>query len=138
MDQSFELAIGSDITEIPTVSARLEEVMIASGFSAESVLDTQLAVEEAITNVVVHGYKKTGYQINLSCRAAPDHIEVQITDSAPQFNPLLIPEPDTDSDVSERQIGGLGIYLVRQVMDNISYRFENGKNILTLTKNKTG
>lgn len=137
MDPSFDLAIGSDINEIPAVSEKLEGALEASGFSPEAVLDTQLAVEEAITNVIVHGYKRPGGEILITCRASPRAVEIQISDSAPQFDPLSIPEPDIDADVNERQIGGLGIYLLKQVMDHIAYRYENGKNILTLVKNKS-
>ena len=136
MDQSFELTIGSDIEKIPLVSARLEDAMEAYGFSPEEILDTQLAVEEVITNVIVHGYKKTGHEIHLSCRFTGDRIEIKVADSAPQFDPLSIPEPELDGDVDERRIGGLGIYLVRQVIDTVSYRYENGRNILTLEKRR--
>jgi serine/threonine-protein kinase RsbW len=136
MDNPVNLNIGSAITEIPGVSARLEEVMGTAGFCPEAILDTQLAVEEAITNVIVHGYKKAGSEIRISCAVMPDQIEIRITDSAPPFDPLSLPEPDLDSDVNERRIGGLGIYLIRQVMDGFSYRYEGGNNILTLIKKK--
>jgi len=59
-----------------------------------------------------------------------------VTDSAPAFDPLSLPDPELDGDIEDRKIGGLGIYLVRQVMDTISYRYENGKNILTLEKRR--
>jgi anti-sigma regulatory factor (Ser/Thr protein kinase) len=61
---------------------------------------------------------------------------IQVTDSAPAFDPLSLPDPELDGDIEDRKIGGLGIYLVRQVMDTISYRYENGKNILTLEKRR--
>jgi serine/threonine-protein kinase RsbW len=136
MDQSFEMTIGSDIGEIPAVSARLEEALGSHGFSPEEILDTQLAVEEVITNIIVHGYKKTGCEIHLSCRFIRNRFVIQIADSAPRFNPLSNPEPELDGDINERRIGGLGIYLLRQVMDEISYRYENGKNILTMEKRR--
>jgi serine/threonine-protein kinase RsbW len=136
MDQTFELTIGSDITEIPAVSIRLDSAMKAAGFSQEAILDTQLAVEEAITNVIVHGYKNSGCGITIICRVTLNRAEIQLMDSAPAFNPLSLPEPDIEADVEERQIGGLGIYLLRQVMDEISYRYEDGKNILVLVKQR--
>ena len=136
MDQTFELTIGSDITEIPAVSARLDGAMKTAGFSQEAILDTQLAVEEAITNVIVHGYRRPGCAITVICRVTLHRAEIQLVDSAPPFNPLSLPEPDIEADVEERQIGGLGIYLLRQVMDEISYRYENGKNILVLVKQR--
>jgi serine/threonine-protein kinase RsbW len=136
MDPSFEMTIGSDIKEIPVVSARLEGAMNAYGFSAEEVLDTQLAVEEVITNIILHGYEKSGGEIHLTCRFTDNRIRIQVADSAPQFDPLSIPDPDLEGDMDDRKIGGLGIFLLRQVMDDISYRYENGKNILTLEKSK--
>ena len=136
MNPSFELIIGSDISEIPLVSARLEDAMRVTGFGPEEILDTQLAVEEVITNIIVHGYKKTGMKIHLSCRFTAHGIVIQVSDSAPAFDPLSLPEPELDGDIDDRKIGGLGIYLVRQVMDTISYRYENGKNILTLEKRR--
>ncbi|MFA5266693.1 MAG: ATP-binding protein [Methanoregula sp.] len=137
MDQSFDMTIGSDISEIPLVSARLEDAMGADGFSPEEILDTQLAVEEVITNIIVHGYKKTGSEIRLSSRFTVHGIVIQVTDSAPEFDPLSLPEPDLGGDIDDRKIGGLGIYLVRQVMDEISYRYENGKNVLTMEKRRS-
>ncbi len=130
------LTINSDIAEIHHVSTCLEDLMGAAGFSTEAVLDTQLAVEEAITNVIVHGYKKPGCEIRILCRMTNDAVEIQIRDLAPPFDPLSLPEPDLDSDINERRIGGLGIYLIRQVMDGFSYRYEGGENILTLTKKR--
>jgi len=137
MDQQIGMTIGSDIAEIPEVSAWLEEVMRGSGFSEEAILDTQLAVEEAITNVIVHGYKEPGGEVVITCHVNSDRVEVEIADTAPRFDPLSMPEPDLDGSIEERRIGGLGVFLIRQVMDGVSYRYENGKNILVLIKNRT-
>ena len=137
MDQSFEMTIGSDIGEIPAVSERLEGAMASHRFGPDEILDTQLAVEEVITNIIVHGYQKAGCTIHLSCRFTRNQIEIQLADSAPPFNPLSVPEPELDGDIDKRGIGGLGIYLVRRVMDEISYRYEDGNNILTLVKRRS-
>ena len=137
METAFSLKITSDINHIPEVSEKLEGTMQAGGVSGEEILDTQLAVEEAITNVIVHGYNNPAGEIEISCRVADGRVVVRITDSAIPFNPLTLPDPDLDAQVSERRIGGLGIYLLRQVMDDIGYQYEDGKNILTLTKNIT-
>jgi len=137
MDQQFGMTIGSDIAEIPEVSAWLEEVMRGSGFSEEAILDTQLAVEEAITNVIVHGYKEPGGVVEITSHVNSDRVKVEIADTAPRFDPLSMPEPDLDGSIEERRIGGLGVFLIRQVMNGVSYRYENGKNILVLIKNRT-
>jgi anti-sigma regulatory factor (Ser/Thr protein kinase) len=138
MDQSFEMTIESDSTEIPAVSASLEEVMDAHGFSTDNILDTQLAVEEAITNIINHGYKNAIGEIIISCRINLYLAEIRIRDNAPRFDPLSLPEPKLDDTIEDRKIGGLGVFLIRQVMDEISYRYENGQNILVMIKRKTG
>jgi serine/threonine-protein kinase RsbW len=136
MDQQFGMIIGSDVVEIPEVTAWLEEIMRGSGFTEEAILDTQLAVEEAITNVIVHGYKESSGEVVITCHVNSDRMEVEIADTAPHFDPLSIPEPDLDGGIEKRRIGGLGVFLIRQVMDGVSYRYENGKNILLMTKNR--
>jgi serine/threonine-protein kinase RsbW len=136
VDQSFVLTIQSETGEIPTISSALETAMHNHAFNQEEILDTQLAVEEAITNIIMHGYKGRTGTILISCRATHGLVEVQIEDNGVPFDPLSVPEPDLTGNVEDRHIGGLGIFLIRQVMDEIVYRFENGKNILTLVKRK--
>jgi anti-sigma regulatory factor (Ser/Thr protein kinase) len=138
MDHLFEMTIKSVSAEIPSVSASLEEVMHAHGFSTDDILDTQLAVEEAITNIINHGYKNAIGEIIISCRINLYLAEIRIRDNAPRFDPLSLPEPELDGTIQDRKIGGLGVFLIRQVMDEISYQYENGQNILVLIKRKTG
>jgi serine/threonine-protein kinase RsbW len=136
MEISLSCTIDADINAIPRISIAIDEAMRAHAFSDEEILDTQLAVEEAVTNVIVHGYAGTTGQVVITGRTTTELIEVQIEDSSPPFNPLSIPEPDITQDIEDRKIGGLGIFLIRQVMDDISYRYEDGKNILLLVKKK--
>ena len=110
--------------------------MQSMGFSDDQILDLQLAVEEAITNVIKHGYEETPGTIAIRCTAGDDEIAIEISDNAPAFDPLGVPEPDTSADIDQRGIGGLGIFLIRRVTDSATYRYEQDKNILTLTKKK--
>ncbi len=137
MERSPRHLVVTEISGIAVVSSALQELMHDHSFANEDILDTQLAVEEAITNVIVHGYREQGGEIGVTCRATRGIVEVQIEDAAPPFDPLSLPEPDLTADIEERQVGGLGIFLIRQVMDEIVYRHENGKNILVLVKRKT-
>jgi serine/threonine-protein kinase RsbW len=136
METLFELTIGLNIAEILAVSDRLEEALQANGFSAEEILDTQLAVEEAITNVIVHGYQKPGEAIVVSCQISRNRVEVQVADTAPRFDPLSVPEPELGGNVEDRRIGGLGVYLIRQIMDEVSYHYKNGRNCLVMIKRR--
>jgi serine/threonine-protein kinase RsbW len=77
-------------------------------------------------------------EILVACRADGRAIEIRIEDHAAPFDPRSLPEPDINADIDEREIGGLGIFLTRQVMDDIQYRYENDKNILILTKKRSG
>jgi serine/threonine-protein kinase RsbW len=137
MEKAFRLLIGADIKKIPGVSARLENEMGTSGFTPDEILDIQLAVEEVITNVIVHGYRGRGGEIEITCRISGDRAVIRIADTAPPFDPLSLAGPDISADVEDRKVGGLGVYLVRQVTDGISYRRENGKNILELEKKRS-
>jgi serine/threonine-protein kinase RsbW len=136
-ERSLSLTIPSDLEEIAKVSDALESLMEAYGYTGEDVLDTQLAVEEAVTNIIVHGYGGPEGEIVVSCRAGPDAIEIQLEDQAIPFDPLSIPDPALDQNIEDRQIGGLGIFLAKQIMSDIQYRFADGKNILTMVKKKT-
>lgn len=136
MATRFELTIGSDIAEIPAVLDRFEVALRANGFSAEENLDTQLAIEEAITNVIVHGYQKPGEPIGIVCRISQESVEVQITDAAPRFDPFTVPEPELEESIEDRSIGGLGVYLIRRVMDEVTYHYRNGQNVLVMIKRK--
>ena len=136
MENSHSFTIDSDILEIPKVSLTLDRALRVHGFSDEEILDSQLAVEEAITNVIVHGYEQITGKILITFRITHGLAEVQIEDCAPPFNPLSIPDPDISVDIEDRKIGGLGVFLIRQVMDDIVYRYENGNNILVMVKKK--
>jgi serine/threonine-protein kinase RsbW len=137
MERSLRRLVVTEISGISVVSSVLQELMHEHSFADEDILDTQLAVEEAVTNVIVHGYREQGGEVGVTCRATRGIVEVQIEDTAPPFDPLSLPEPDLTADIEERQVGGLGIFLIRRVMDGIVYRHENGKNILVLVKRKT-
>jgi serine/threonine-protein kinase RsbW len=138
MDCSTTIVIGADLNEVSRVAAAIDEAMRACAFSGEAILDLQLAVEEAIANTVIHGYRGAAGEVVIAIRATHDTVEVRIEDNAPPFDPLSLPEPDLGSDLDERRIGGLGVYLIRQVTDEVFYRYADGKNILTLVKRRAG
>lgn len=132
------LTIPSDINEIPRVSELIESVMQSHNFPDEDILDTQLAIEEVVTNVIMHGYGDAGGEILISLKADDTSVVIRVEDSAEPFDPLTLPEPDISADIDDRKIGGLGIFLTRQVMDDVRYQYGNNKNILILTKKRSG
>ncbi|GAB6283892.1 MAG: hypothetical protein STSR0009_00910 [Methanoregula sp.] len=129
---SFEIPAVLD--QIERVSDEINRCMKAEGMGDDQILDVQLAVEEAVTNSILHGYDGARGTIGLRIEADPHHVAVEITDGAPAFDPLSMPDPDIGADLEDRKIGGLGIFLIRQVMDEVTYRYEGNKNILLLKK----
>ena len=129
---SFE--IPAELEQIQKVSEKIEQCMKTHGWGEDAVLDVQLAVEEAVTNSILHGYDGTSGTIAIRIETTPHYITVEIADDAPAFDPLSVPDPDVNTDLEDRQIGGLGIFLIRRVMDEVSYRYEKNKNILVMEK----
>jgi len=136
-DPSFSLRIPADLQEIAILSERIEATMAKEGFSEGDILDTQLAVEESVTNIILHGYGEAGGEIAIDIQVDPDQITIELADQASPFDPLSLPEPDLEADIDDRQIGGLGIFLTRKLMNAVTYRFEDGKNILTMVKKRS-
>jgi len=134
MGSHVSFAIPAELEQIQKVSDTIEQCMKTQGWGNDPILDVQLAVEEAVTNTILHGYDGTSGTIAIQIETSPHHISVEIADDAPAFDPLSVPDPDTGSDLDDREIGGLGIFLIRQVMDEVSYRYEQNKNILVMEK----
>ncbi|MEN6395818.1 MAG: ATP-binding protein, partial [Methanoregula sp.] len=118
----LDIVIPANMDEVAKVTADIEEILQAQGFSEEAIGDVQLAVEEVIVNIIKHGYRGKDGSIGVCCTASSQKATIEISDSAPAFNPLSLPEPDITEGMEERGIGGLGVFLVRQVMDIVTYR----------------
>jgi serine/threonine-protein kinase RsbW len=109
-----------------------------AGLDDRQVYAVQLAVDEAATNIIEHGYRETGQgDVEITCEPEPDGLRVILHDHAPAFDPEDIPVPVTDVPLEELKPRGLGIYLMRKMMDEVSYAFnaEEG-NTLTMFKRK--
>ncbi len=128
------LVIRADLKEVHRVSEAIENAMQSGGFPEEAILDLQLAAEESVVNTIVHGYRGTEGEVSVHIEVNSQSIRVRIEDHAPRFDPLSLPVPDMETDLAERPVGGLGIFLMRQMVDEAHYQYLDGKNILTLIK----
>ena len=99
-------------------------------------MSLNLALEEAVTNVMLYAYPaETRGKVKIVCRKRKQgDLSFSIIDSGKPFDPTLVKEADITLGVEERPIGGLGIFLVKEIMDQVSYKHVNGKNMLTLVK----
>ena len=110
----------------------------AGGFTDKDVYNIQLATDEAASNIIEHAYERiTDGVLELSCGVRDDLITIILTDHGESFDPSEIPLPDLKADLSDRKIGGLGIFLMRKLMDDVHYEVTaNRGNILTMSKRK--
>lgn len=96
----------------------------------------ELALEEAIVNVIDHADAQDALRLEVGFRQENHLLEFELIDNGNPFNPLIHPiEDQTDLPLHERKPGGLGVMLIKKCMDSVTYRYEDGKNVLTLTKN---
>lgn len=123
----------ADIDELGKVIAFVETEADGQGLEPQKTLGLLVAVEEAFVNICHHAYRDSGGEAHISCSGDEAAFVVEISDTAPPFNVLELPEPDTTSDLMDRQIGGLGIHFIRNLTDEVQYRRENGRNILKMT-----
>ena len=114
----------------------VQSQMEKAGYDKKKTQKIRLACEEIIINIIRYAYpdKKGSVEIHFNTTEGGKGYQVKIIDWGIPFNPLSIPEPDTSMPIEEREIGGLGIFLVRNVMDKIDYQRNGDKNILVCEK----
>ena len=126
-------------------AAELENLAVIRHFAEETAQSLQAnqtaiddmlqAVDEAVTNIIVHGYAGRPGTIEIRVKRAGDSLIVRLRDQAPRFDPTTVPPPDLTLPLEKRRPGGLGVHLVRQFVDQVHYRAApQGGNELTLVK----
>lgn len=133
MERSITLA--NDIAEISKLATFIEEIGEAFELTPDVIFNLNLVIEEAVVNVINYAYPKEEHQsIYLSANLHEDSIVFVLTDTGKEFDPTQAPEADITLSAEERPIGGLGIFLIRQIMNEVKYQRIDGKNVLTLEK----
>jgi anti-sigma regulatory factor (Ser/Thr protein kinase) len=103
--------------------------------SAEALYFVLLAIEELVTNCIKYGYDDAGeHTIDIHLLVADEILTATVIDDGRPFDPLALPPPDLSLDIKDRPIGGLGIFLLRKLADEIHYQRRDGRNRLTLEK----
>ena len=129
------LTLTNDLKRIPRLNTFVEEACEANGFDMAVTTQINLAMEEAVVNVMNYAYPKdsTG-NITIEAKADKSTLSFVISDTGTPFDPTAKPEVDITLSAEDRSIGGLGIHLIRQIMDHINYERVDGHNVLTLIK----
>lgn len=132
--------VANRLSEIATLHQKVEALGRDLGLSVEAIHACKLTLEEVVTNVIKYGHddgKEHLIEVELTADAAGE-IRLTVQDDGRPFNPLDAAEPDTRSLLPDRPVGGLGIHIVRKVMDDVRYERRDGRNILILTKHALG
>ena len=138
MSREITLNIGGSPAELERINAAVEEMAETEGWPAELIFQTTLVLEELEMNIMNYAYSgDESAHSQITLRSDPKLLTIEVSDSGKPFNPLEdAKEPDLDASLQDRKIGGLGVYLARSLMDEISYRRENDRNYLTLLKRR--
>jgi anti-sigma regulatory factor (Ser/Thr protein kinase) len=107
------------------------------GFEQKRVSQIELVMEEALVNIINYAYPDKNGEAEVVCGIDQEkRFVIEISDWGTPFDVLSLDEPDIVSDVSDRKVGGLGVFMIRSLTDDVKYRFEDNKNILTLFLNR--
>ena len=135
MDSDSTLRITAELKNLSAIRRFVEETASALGADRDMIADVILATDEAATNVIVHGYQNQPGPIEIELHRSGDAIVIYMRDRSPPFDPTSVPPPDVTQPLDERPLGGMGIHLMRQLMDEVTHRATpQGGNELTMTK----
>lgn len=131
-----ELVIEATLDRLDEVLAFVGEELENGGCDVKTQTQIGIAVEEIFVNIAHYAYNPDvgGAVIRIS---AGDEVTIVFEDKGTPYNPLEKRDPDITKPAEEREIGGLGIFMVKKIMDNVTYRNEDGKNILSISKQLT-
>lgn len=130
-----ELVINNEVEQINKLAPFIDEICGEMGIPPELNFNFNLVLEECVSNVVLYAYPKDEkHSISVKAKKEGEKLIFTITDSGKEFDPTAVADADVTLGAEEREIGGLGIFLVRQIMDNVVYRRIDGKNVLILEK----
>jgi serine/threonine-protein kinase RsbW len=130
-----DLFVAAEVGNLADIRRFVREEAAALGAGEEAICDLELAVDEAACNIICHGYQDLGGTIQVGVKRDGDSLIVCLHDEAPPFDPTRYPAPDVTLPLEQRPLGGLGIFLIRQAVDDMVYRVPpEGGNELTLIK----
>ncbi|MEO8611981.1 MAG: ATP-binding protein [Chloroflexota bacterium] len=134
--QESRFEIAGVLEQIPLAGDFVANIARNAGLDERGVYHCQLAIDEACTNIIEHGYGASGADrvIQLICRVDAQSLTITILDNSSAFNPLERPNPDPGMPLEERATGGWGIYFIKRLMDTVSYTREGHVNRLTMIK----
>jgi anti-sigma regulatory factor (Ser/Thr protein kinase) len=128
------MRIPADLNRLASVREFVRNQAQRRGADGEAMNDMVQAVDEWVTNTIVHGYRGSPGFIEIALELRDGSLVAQVRDEAPAFDPTTLPAPDMSLPLEKRPLHGLGIHLMRELTDSMSYKHSGAGNELTLTK----
>ena len=132
---AMKISLNNDIGEIPGAASRIDSFCESRGLPADVAYAINLSVDELLTNTISYGYDDDGaHGLDIVLRMEGDAVEVEIADDARPFDSSRATAPDTAAGLDQRSIGGLGLFLVHELMDEVRYRRDGERTVVTVRK----
>jgi len=127
--------VAADPAQLTVLNEFLQDFWRAAALAPAGMQFFELALEEIFMNVVMHGVRPERMPlVQVSLNRVADSVTMTVEDDGPQFDPLSLPPPDLSTGLAERPVGGLGVFLVRELMDTVSYERVGARNQLRMVK----
>ena len=131
-----EIRIKNQVDELERVAQFVEEIGEELGLDAELLMNLNLVMEEMVSNVIFYAYPQgKTEEIELMAESKGKELTFVLSDKGREFDPTAKEDADPNVNPAEREIGGMGIYIVKNIMNQITYQRLEGKNLLTMKKN---
>lgn len=132
---SITIRISASVHEIERLNRLIRQFGELHELPSRALYSVNLALDEVVSNIVLYGYEDSNDDpIVVKMEIRGKDLMASVEDSGREFDPLSLPTPDLSAPLEDRQIGGLGIHLMRSLMDGVEYRRADGKNVLTMRK----
>jgi serine/threonine-protein kinase RsbW len=129
-----EIVVEATLAELPHVFEFMETTCREARVREDAQFDLQLAVEEACANVIEHAYEAKGGALRITFATRGPDVILTVIDQGPPFDPTSVAAPDLNLPLEERRIGGLGIHLIKRLMDELDYTTTERGNVVRMVK----
>ena len=129
-----EITVDARVENIAAVTDFVDELLDAAGCPARAKMRIDIAIDELFSNIARYAYGASGGEVTVRAEVSPGGAALCFIDRGAPFNPLEREDPDVTLPAEEREIGGLGIFMVKESMDEVSYEYADGENRLKVVK----
>ncbi len=135
MDGRKSLVLKNQVSELERMAQEISSWCHQQALPCELEYKMNLVLDEIVSNIIRHGFKDhDDHEISVRFSVEDGELTMQVEDDGGQFDPLGFPSPDITKHIEERRFGGMGIFLVRQIVDRLEYQRRDGRNLLTMRK----